>query len=41
LLITVASFSETAVWVFGALFVADLVLVMIYVYRIGNVDKAE
>jgi hypothetical protein len=41
LLATVVNFSETAVWVFGALFVADLGAVIIYVYRSGKVDEEE
>jgi hypothetical protein len=40
-LATVVNFSETAVWVFGALFVADFGAVIIYVYRSGNVDEEE
>ena len=41
LLVTVSHFCEAAVWVFGALFVAELVAVIIYVYRSGKVDAEE
>jgi hypothetical protein len=41
LLATVANFSETAVWVFGALFVANGIALVIYLYRSGKVDKDE
>jgi hypothetical protein len=41
ILTTVATFSEPAACVFASLFLADLVVVCIYIYRIGNVDSEE
>jgi hypothetical protein len=41
LLVTIAKFSETMLWVVGTLFVADLAALMIVVVRSGKVDQEE
>ena len=41
LLVTIAKFSETMLWVVGPLFVADFAAVMIVVFRSGTVDQEE
>jgi hypothetical protein len=41
LLIKVANFSETAVWVVGVLFVLEFVAVFIYIYRTSAADEEE
>jgi len=41
LLVTIAKFSETMLWVVGPLFLADLVALMIVVFRSGTIDQEE
>jgi hypothetical protein len=41
LLMSVAKFSETMLWVVGTLFVADFAALMIAVVRSGKVDQEE
>jgi hypothetical protein len=41
LLVTIAKFSETMLWVVGALFVADLAALIIVAVRSGTVDQEE
>ena len=41
LFVAVANFSQTAVWVFGILLVAEFVALFVYVYRSGNADEEE
>lgn len=41
LLVTIAKFSETMLWVVGAVFVADFAALMIVVVRRGTVDQEE
>ena len=41
MLIAVTNFSQTAVWVFGILFVVEFVALCVYVYRSGNADEQE
>jgi hypothetical protein len=41
LIVTIAKFSETMLWVVGALFVADFAALMIVVVRSGKVDQEE
>ena len=41
LLMSVAKFSETMLWIVGTLFVADFAALMIAVVRSGKVDQEE
>jgi hypothetical protein len=41
LLVKVANFSAIAVWLFGILFVADVLALIVYVFRSGRVDEEE
>ncbi|MGC1650362.1 MAG: hypothetical protein WA741_31450 [Candidatus Sulfotelmatobacter sp.] len=40
-LVTIAKFSQTMLWVVGALFVADFAVIMISLVRSGTADKDE
>jgi hypothetical protein len=41
LLVTIAKFRETMLWVVGALFVVDLAALIIVAVRSGTVDQEE